>query len=49
MSRPMGLLEQAKDVDDMLGELQVETDYRAIVNSTPQHLSLRVFNINDYS
>ena len=34
MSRPMGLLEQGKDVDDMLNEIQVEGDYRAVVSLT---------------
>lgn len=32
MSRPMGLLEQGRDVDNMLLDIQREGDYRAIVS-----------------
>lgn len=32
MSRPMGLLEQGRDVDNMLSEIKVEGDYRAVVS-----------------
>lgn len=42
MSRPMGLLEQARDVDDMLSELKTEVDYRAVVRlaAGPSHTKL---------
>lgn len=35
MSQPMGLLEQGKDVDGMLWDLKVETDYRALAAQMP--------------
>lgn len=31
MGRPMGLLEAGEDVDNMLGEIRVEAEYRAVV------------------
>lgn len=32
MSRPMGLLEAGKDIDNMLSEIKFEADYRAAVS-----------------
>jgi len=34
MSRPMGLLEQEKGVDNMLAEVQAEGNYRAMVSAS---------------
>lgn len=38
MSRPMGLLEQGKDVDDMLSEIKIEGDYRAVVSLATRYI-----------